>query len=259
MFRSPLLSMLGAIPLALWSGGAAAQAAGPDAPPRLAAGLVEDSCAASIQLALAAVDPRQRDYGGLCRYRADNAALKAAGQPVRAVFFGDSITEGWGLADPALFADGVVNRGVSGQTTSQMLVRFRQDVLDLAPGVVHILAGTNDIAGNTGPTTLKAIEDNLVTMVELARGHGIRVVLGSVLPASAYPWRPEVQPAEPIRALNAFLRGYAKDQGLAYVDYYGHFANATGGMDPADAADGVHPTAIAYGWMGRQARAAIAR
>lgn len=238
---------------------AAAEHVAPVAPAVIEAGVVDDPCAPALLTAMAPADPLQRDFGGLCRYRAANAALLDARQPVDTVFFGDSITELWGRLNPALFAPGVINRGISGQTTAQMLVRFRQDVIALHPRVVHILAGTNDIAGNTGPTTLTAIEGNIVSMAELARANGIRVVIGAVLPASAYPWRPQLRPAATIRALNVFLRDYARAERLGFVDYYTPFANAAGGMDPTDAEDGVHPSRSAYERMSVLARQAIAR
>lgn len=199
------------------------------------------------------------DFAGLCRYRAENAALRARGARVDVVFIGDSITDGWINNDPALFSSTRLDRGISGQTSAQMLLRFRQDVIDLHPRVVHILAGTNDIARNTGPTTLDAIEGNITTMAELARAHGIRVVIGAVLPASAYGWRPEIAPAETIRRLNARLRAYARAHGAIFVDYHRLLTNTAGGMDPANAADGVHPTPAAYRAMRPLALAAIAR
>jgi lysophospholipase L1-like esterase len=177
------------------------------------------------------------------------------------VFFGDSITEGWGPTGSDRFFPGkpYVNRGISGQTTAQMLVRFRQDVIDLKPAVVVILAGTNDIAGNTGPSTQSMIEDNLQSMVELAKANGIGVVLSSVLPVSEYPWRPGAQPAGKVRALNAVLRQYAQQQGLVWLDYYEAMANAQGGLDAALAKDGVHPTAAGYARMVPLAEQAIAK
>jgi len=217
------------------------------------------------ELTPAQVDGMQQrllDWPQLQRYRAENAALPAAapGQP-RVVFFGDSITEGWGRTGSASFfpGKGYVNRGISGQTTAQMLLRFRQDVVALQPAVVVILAGTNDIAGNTGPSTQAMIEDNLRSMVELAKAHGIAVVLASVLPVSDYPWQPGVQPAPKVRALNAALRQYADAQGLVYLDYYDALANGDGGLDAALAADGVHPTAAGYARMAPLAEAAVAR
>jgi acyl-CoA thioesterase-1 len=209
-----------------------------------------------------AMQQRLLDWPQLQRYRAENAALAAPtrDQP-RVVFFGDSITEGWGRTGSATFfaGKGYVNRGISGQTTAQMLLRFRQDVIALQPAVVVILAGTNDIAGNTGPASQGMIEDNLHSMVELAKVHGIAVVLSSVLPVSEYPWQPGVQPAPKVRALNAALQRYAGQQKLVYLDYYTPLANHEGGLDRALAHDGVHPTAAGYARMAPLAEAAIAQ
>jgi lysophospholipase L1-like esterase len=203
---------------------------------------------------------RLADWPQLQRYRSENATLPAAvaGQP-RVVFFGDSITEGWGAtgSDRFFAGKGYVNRGIAGQTTVQMLVRFRQDVIALKPAVVVILAGTNDIAGNTGAATQGMIEDNLHAMVELAKAHGIAVVLSSVLPVSEYPWRPGVQPAEKVRALNTALHAYAQQQSLVWLDYHAAMANAEGGLDPALAKDGVHPTPAGYARMAPLAEASI--
>lgn len=213
----------------------------------------------------ARVEEMQRrllDWPQLGRYRAENAALPpAAPGTQRVVFFGDSITEGWGPTGSERFFPGkpYVNRGISGQTTAQMLLRFRQDVLALQPKVLVILAGTNDIAGNTGPATQAMIEDNLHSMVELAKLHGIRVVLASVLPVSDYPWRPGTQPAQKVSALNTALRAYAAQQGLVYLDYYSAMANADGGLDAKLAGDGVHPTPAGYARMAPLAEQAIAQ
>ncbi|SNY73422.1 SGNH/GDSL hydrolase family protein [Stenotrophomonas sp. CC120223-11] len=205
---------------------------------------------------------RLADWPELQRYRDSNAQLPAAvpGQP-RVVFFGDSITEGWGREGSAGFfpGKGWLNRGISGQTTAQMLVRFPQDVLALKPQVVVILAGTNDIAGNTGPSTQAMIEDNLHAMVDLARAHGIAVVLASVLPVSDYPWLPGTAPAPKVRALNTALKRYADAQQLVYLDYYTPMANAAGGLDSQLADDGVHPTAKGYAVMAPLAEAAVTR
>ncbi|MBK0025110.1 SGNH/GDSL hydrolase family protein [Stenotrophomonas sp. S48] len=205
---------------------------------------------------------RLADWPDLGRYREANARLpaKQAGVP-RVLFFGDSITQGWGEKDPAAFfpGKGYLNRGISGQTTPQMVLRFSQDVIALQPDVVVILAGTNDIAGNTGPSTQAMIEDNLHAMVDLARAHGIAVVLSSVLPVSEYPWMPGIAPATKVRAVNAALKQYADAQGLVYLDYYSAMANAAGGLDPALAADGVHPTAQGYAVMAPLAERAIKR
>jgi len=211
---------------------------------------------------VAQMQKRLLDWPQLARYRDENAALAPAAEGVRrVVFYGDSITEGWGPTGSSRFFRGkpYVNRGISGQTTAQMLVRFRQDVIDLKPAVVVILAGTNDIAGNTGPATQQMIEDNLHSMVELAKAHGIAVVLSSVLPVSAYPWRPGSHPADQVRALNAALQAYASQQGLVWLDYYAAMANAAGGLDPNLARDGVHPTDAGYAIMAPMAEHAIAR
>lgn len=205
---------------------------------------------------------RLSDWPQLQKYRAANAALPAPrADQSRVVFFGDSITEGWGKEGSSTFfpGKGYLNRGISGQTTAQMLVRFSQDVLALRPNVVVILAGTNDIAGNTGPSTQAMIEDNLHAMVELAQAHNIRIVLASVLPVSDYPWQPGVQPAGKVTALNRALRAYAEQQGLVYLDYHTAMTNKDGGLDPDLAADGVHPTPAGYAKMVPLAEAAIAR
>ncbi|EZP51109.1 MULTISPECIES: SGNH/GDSL hydrolase family protein [Sphingomonas] len=197
-----------------------------------------------------------RDHGQLCRYRAQNAALT---EPVRVVFMGDSITDNWIGADPSLFTKGLVDRGISGQTTPQMLLRFRQDVLALHPKAVHIMAGTNDIAGNTGAATMETVQGNIETMAELAHAHGIKVILASVPPAAAFPWSPDKRPVPQIAALNGWLRGYAKAHGYTYVDYHAALADAAGGMKPGLASDGVHPTPAGYAVMRPLALAAIAK
>jgi lysophospholipase L1-like esterase len=196
------------------------------------------------------------DFGGLCRYREANAKLPAA-TAHRVVFMGDSITQGWIDADPSLFTDDVLDRGVSGQTTPQMLVRFRQDVIDLHPAVVHILAGTNDIAGNTGPTSLQNIENNIQTMVELAQAHHIHVILATLTPAAKYPWRPSVESVESIRALNDWIKTYAKQNGLTYVDYFTALDDGHRGFIAKLSIDGVHPNAQGYAVMDKLAREAI--
>jgi len=205
---------------------------------------------------------RLADWPQLQHYRDANARLPAAvpGQP-RVVFFGDSITEGWGVEGSTAFfpGKGYLNRGISGQTSAQMLLRFSQDVISLRPKGVVILAGTNDIAGNTGPSTQAMIEDNLHAMVDLARAHGIGVVLASVLPVSDYPWLPGITPAPKVRALNTALKRYADAQQLVYLDYYTAMANSAGGLDRQLAEDGVHPTAKGYALMAPLAEAAIER
>ncbi len=203
------------------------------------------------------------DWPYLVRYRAENEALP----PVRSgeqrvVFFGDSITDSWGRsATTGVFFPGkpYLNRGISGQTTPQMLVRFEQDVVHLHPAAVVILAGTNDIAGNTGPTTNQMIEDNFAAMVAIAKQNGIKVVLASVTPAYAYPWRPEIKPVERIRDLNKWLQSFCSRNGCVYLDYYSAMADAKGAMLPGLSSDGVHPTAQGYAVMAPLAEAAIAK
>jgi lysophospholipase L1-like esterase len=187
-----------------------------------------------------------RDFAQLCRYAAANAELKRSRAPVSVIFMGDSITDNWIKLDPAFFADGRVDRGISGQTTPQMLVRFRQDVIDLHPRAVHIMAGTNDIAGNTGAATIETVEGNIQSMAELARAHGIKVILASIPPAAAFPWSPTKRPVPQIAKINAWLAAYARRNGFTYVDYHPALADASGGMKPGLASDGVHPTEAGY-------------
>jgi len=184
-----------------------------------------------------------RDYGQLCRYAAANRALSG---PVRVVFMGDSITDNWAEMDPEFWTDGRVDRGIGGQTTPQMLVRFRQDVLDLRPAAVHIMAGTNDIAGNTGAATIDTVLGNIATMAELARAHGIKVVIASVPPAAAFPWSPGKNPRPQIAELTRRLKVYAAREGFTWADYGPALATADGAMKPGLASDGVHPTAAGY-------------
>lgn len=224
----------------------------------LPGGIVADPCAPEIAQAMRGQDWRATDWAQLCRYSADNRHLLTNKAPVRVVFMGDSITQGWIDQDPSLFTNGNVDRGISGQTTPQMLVRFRQDVIALRPQVVHIMAGTNDIAGNTGPTTLDAAEGNIRSMAELARAHGITVIIGSALPADRFDWSPDRRPAPLIAELNARLKRYAAANGIGYTDYYAALVNADGGMDPVNAADGVHPSKAGYAIMRPIADRAIA-
>jgi lysophospholipase L1-like esterase len=199
-----------------------------------------------------------QDWAGLCRYRAANETLRAGGEQPRVVFIGDSITENWMLADPELFERGVVNRGIGGQTTPQMLVRFRADVIALKPQVVHIMAGTNDVAGNTGPTTAQDVKNNIVSMVELSRANGIRVVLGSIPPAASFNWRPQLDPVPQIKALNTWLREYAKQNRLEYIDYYSALAGSAGELKPELGNDGVHPNRAGYRIMRTLAKEKLA-
>jgi lysophospholipase L1-like esterase len=207
-----------------------------------------------------AADAPVLDWAELGRYREANAALgpPKAGE-ARVVLMGDSITEGWSRLQPEFFADPArVNRGISGQTTPQMLVRFRPDVIALQPSVVVILAGTNDIAGNTGPTTEAEIAGNIASMVELAQAHGIRVVLLSVLPASHYPWNPAVrEPSARIIALNRLLAEYAARHKIAWVDLHTPMADKRQGLKAELGYDAVHPNEAGYRAMRGPVEAAL--
>ena len=207
----------------------------------------------------AEIERLRTDWAQLLRYHDANERLQPRADRARVIFFGDSITESWDLAAVALDRAEVLNRGISGQTTPQMLVRFRQDVVELQPAVVHILAGTNDLAGNTGPTTLEAIENNLSSMVEIAAANHIAVVLGSVLPTVDYPWRPGLQPAPRIVALNDWMRAYAQRRGLVYADYYSALVDARGGFKSTLADDGVQPNEAGYAVMSPLARESVRR
>jgi lysophospholipase L1-like esterase len=200
------------------------------------------------------------DWANLQRYRDANAKLSPPLKDEnRVVFLGNSITEGWASYFPTMFpGKPYIGRGIGGQTTPQMLVRFRQDVIDLKPKVVVILAGTNDIAGNTGPSTLEMIEDNIASMAELAKENGIRAVLSSVLPVYDYPWKPGLEPAPKIIALNQWIKDYARKHGAVYLDYHSAMADARGGMRPELASDGVHPNEAGYRVMAPLAERAIA-
>ena len=177
----------------------------------------------------------------------------------RVVFMGNSITIGWSHHQPEFFEDKpYVNRGISGQTTPQMLLRFRQDVIDLNPKVVVILAGTNDIAGNTGPSSLEMIADNLMSMAELAEANDIKVVLCSVLPAFDYPWRKGLKPNEKIPALNNMIEEYARRKGFVYLDYFSAMTDGNNGLRQDLGSDGVHPNKKGYELMAPLAEKAIA-
>lgn len=199
-----------------------------------------------------------QDWANLNRFAKENAEL---GLPEknekRVVFIGNSITEGWKNAMPDLFADGYINRGIGGQTTPQMLVRFRADVINLEPEIVVILAGTNDIAQNTGPITLEAIAENIFSMAELAKANGIKVILCSVLPAYDYPWKPGMEPAQKILTLNSMIKKYADRNKIQYVDYHTRLADERNGFKSAFAPDGVHPNESGYRIMAPLVQRAI--
>jgi lysophospholipase L1-like esterase len=207
------------------------------------------------------VGPKPQDWANLHRYHDENAALPApASGERRVVLFGDSITDHWGRGVGTFFpGKPYVNRGIGGQTTPQMLLRFEQDVVALHPAVVVILAGTNDIAGNTGLSTPEMIEDNLRAMTAIAQQSGIQVVLASITPADHYGWSPTIRPVPAIREVNEWLKSYCASQHLVYLDYYDAMADENGAMKPGLSSDGVHPTAAGYAVMGPLAEAAIAQ
>jgi lysophospholipase L1-like esterase len=197
------------------------------------------------------------DFGDLAHYAAANASLPApAPGEQRVVFMGDSITQGWNLND-SFPGKPYVNRGISGQTTPQMLVRFRQDVVELHPAAVILLGGTNDLAGNTGPMTLEQTENNLSSMADIAAANHIRVILCSVTPSVDFPWYPGLQPAPKIAALNQWIKDYAAQKGYIYVDYYSALVDTRGGLPSNLSHDGVHPNPAAHAIMAPLAQAGI--
>ena len=206
-------------------------------------------------------DALENDWANLAKYREENAKLgPPAPRENRVVFYGNSITEVWAKNFPTMFpGKPYIGRGISGQTTPQMLVRFNQDVVALKPKVVVILAGTNDIAGNTGPSTIEMIENNLRSMADVAKAHGIRVVMSSVLPVYDYPWRPGLEPAPKIMALNAWMKDYAAKAGATYLDYHSAMQDERHGMRAGLASDEVHPTEAGYRVMAPLAEKAIAQ
>lgn len=251
-----MLALSGAVSVTAPTAAAAQQST--TAPsPKPAEAMVDDPCPADTKGRWALSEAVLReDWPWLCRYRAENRAITT--RP-HVVFMGDSITEGWIAKDPDMFAHGAVDRGISGQTTPQMLVRFTPDVIALHPRVVHIMGGTNDIAGNTGPTTVDAYKDNIRAMVTLAKANGIAVVLGSILPADHFDWRKGIAPAPQIIALNAWLKGYAAANRLAFADYYHALAGPHGELPATYSGDGVHPNAAGYAVMRPIAERAIAQ
>jgi len=209
-------------------------------------------------------DPMRTDWANLKRFQDENKALPAPVQgEKRVVFMGDSITQGWvhnGVPpEPEDPEKAYVNRGISGQTTPQMLLRFRQDVIDLKASVVVIFAGTNDVAGNTGDMTPEQTEGNLTSMAELAHANGIRVVLCSILPAFDFAWKRGREPAPKIVALNKWIKAYAESNGYVYVDFYSAMVDGRGGLPEKLSKDGVHPNPAGYAIMTPLVEAGIAK
>ena len=191
----------------------------------------------------------REDFPWLGRYADDNAKVRASGVKVHTVFMGDSITEGWRNQRPAFFPPSRICRGISGQTTPQMVLRMMADVVALRPHAVHIMGGTNDIAGNTGPMTEAMTQDNIAMMTAIAHDAGIKVILASIPPAHDFPWRPGLDTMTPIASLNRWIAAFAKKRGAIWVDYHPALAGPDGGMKPGLASDGVHPTAEGYAAM----------
>ena len=190
-----------------------------------------------------------RDFGMVGYYADDNRALLASKVPVDIVFMGDSITEGWFDKRPSFFSSGRIDRGIGGQTTSQMVLRTMSDVVALEPRAVHIMGGTNDIAGNTGPMTAEMSEANVRAMTDIAQRQGIKVLIASIPPAGNFPWAPGIETRGAIAELNRRLRLLAHRTGTTFVDYHPVLDDGTGAMKPGLSDDGVHPTATGYDAM----------
>lgn len=215
----------------------------------------------AVALLFLSLFSQAQDWPNLKKYQEDNAKLgaPAAGEQ-RVVFMGNSITEFWKASRPEFFSGRpYINRGISGQTTPQMLIRFHQDVVALQPKVVVMLCGINDIAGNTGPSTLEMIENNIQSMAEIARANRINVVLSSVLPAFDFPWKPGMEPAGKVIELNKWIKAYAEAHKLIYVDYFNAMKDERNGLPKNLADDGIHPTKAGYAIMEPLAEAAIVK
>lgn len=201
---------------------------------------------------------RSLDWAALCYYKAADATQRAKEAP-RVVFLGDSITENWSDGDPTLFSDAVIDRGISGQTSSQILLRFYADVVALHPAVVHLMAGTNDLAQNEGPISDVDVLGNIRAMIDLAEANHIRVVLASIPPMAKVALRPNIEPAARVAAFNDSLRRLAKERGVVFVDYYDVLKDPAGGMLAKFTNDGVHPNRNGYAAMRLLAERAIAQ
>ena len=189
-----------------------------------------------------------QDWANLERYKADNKNLGSPTQhEKRVVFMGNSITESWPNLLPEFFQNNsYINRGISGQTTPQMLIRFRSDVIELKPRVVVILAGINDIAENTGPSSVEMIAGNIISMTELASINNIKVIISSILPAKNFSWRPSINPAPIVLAVNKLIKSYAKKNNISYVDYYSLMVDNQKGLIKEYGVDSVHPNKVGY-------------
>jgi lysophospholipase L1-like esterase len=201
----------------------------------------------------------EKDFGMVGYYADENAQVLATKAPVDVVFMGDSITENWKDKRPSFFTRGRFDRGISGQTTSQMVLRMMSDVVALEPRVVHIMGGTNDIAGNTGPMTAQMSEDNARAMTDIAQRHGIKVIIASVPPAASFPWAPQVQSRLAIAGLNRRLERMARETRSTWIDYHSVLDDGTNAMKPGLAVDGVHPTEAGYDAMQKLVEPLLAR
>ncbi len=194
-----------------------------------------------------------KDWANLNRFKKENNELKKNQNTERVVFLGNSITEGWSNFNPDFFTQNpFINRGISGQTTQQMLIRFKSDVVNLIPKAVVILAGINDIAGNTGPISIENIADNIISMAEIAKSNEIKVYICSTLPAIDFPWSPGLNPAPKVVELNSILKKYCKENNIVYVDYYSQMVDKKGGLkvpDYTSKEDLVHPNLKGYKLM----------
>ncbi len=190
------------------------------------------------------MDRAQSDWAWVCRYHSEN--LAARNTPVDIVYMGDSITEGWQASAPERFSSSVIDRGISGQTSPQMVLRFQQDVVSLKPRLVHILAGTNDVAANSGPESFADVIANIDTMVVVARTNGITPILGTVPPSAVFWWRKDFDPRPDIARLNTLIRAYAEAHNVLLIDYHRALRNAEDGLGPEYADDGVHPNRAGY-------------
>lgn len=188
-----------------------------------------------------------QDFANYGRYEKQNQEVLSKNIAPNSVFMGDSITEGWFSTDPGFFTENnFVGRGISGQVTSQMLLRLREDVIKLKPKRVIILAGTNDIAENQGPISLDKVFGNIVSMADLAKANNIKVILCSVLPAYDFPWRKDLQPADKVIALNKMIKDYAVKNKITYVDYHSALKDDKNGLPKEIAEDGIHPNKLGY-------------